>query len=80
MVWQYTFWSFQWKGTKLERFLAQNQHTQMKLLNIENWHSGDVSKSASQNLTFNVNFLCQTNMKRLCLKSVSVRKNQFGDI
>ena len=48
-------------STKLERFLPKNQHTQRKLLNSENWVSGEVSKSAkSPNLlTFKVNFLCQ---------------------
>ena len=48
-------------GTKLERFLPQNQHTQRKLLNFENWVNGEVSKSAkSPNLlTFKVNFLYQ---------------------
>ena len=25
------------EGTKLERFLPKNQHTQRKLLNFENW-------------------------------------------
>ena len=33
-------------GTKLERFLPKNQHTQRKLLNFENWCSWEVSKSA----------------------------------
>ena len=33
-------------GTKLERFLPKNQHTQSKLLNFENWVNGEVSKSA----------------------------------
>ena len=28
---------FQTGGTKLERFLPKNQHTQRKLLNFENW-------------------------------------------
>ena len=48
-------------GTKLKRFLPKNQHTQRKLLNFENWVSGEVSKSAkSPNLlTFKVNFLYQ---------------------
>ena len=32
------------RGTKLERFLPKNQHTQKKLLNFENWVSGEVSK------------------------------------
>ena len=43
-------------STKLERFLAKNQHTQRKLLNFEIWVSGEVSKSAkSPNLlTFKV--------------------------
>ena len=39
-------WSFQAGGTKLERFLPKNQHTQRKLLNFENWVNGEVSKSA----------------------------------
>ena len=43
-VWQYGLWSFQTGGTKLERFLPKNQHTQRKLLNFENWVSGEVSK------------------------------------
>ena len=28
-------------GTKLERFLPKNQHTQRKLLNLENWVNGE---------------------------------------
>ena len=32
-------------GTKLERFLPKNQHTQRKLLNFENWINGEVSKN-----------------------------------
>ena len=31
-------------GTKLERFFPKNQHTQRKLLNFENWVSGEMSK------------------------------------
>ena len=31
-------------GTKLERFLPKNQHTQRKLLNFENWVNGELSK------------------------------------
>ena len=37
---------FKQGGTKLERFLPKNQHTQTKLLNFENWVSGEVSKRA----------------------------------
>ena len=33
-------------GTKLERFLAKNQHPQRKLLNFENLLNREVSKSA----------------------------------
>ena len=44
MLWQYGLWSFQTGGTKLERFLPKNQHTQRKLLNFENWVNGEVSK------------------------------------
>ena len=31
-------------GTKLDRSLPKNQHTQRKLLNFENWVNGKVSK------------------------------------
>ena len=43
-LWQYGLWSYQAGGTKLERFLPKNQHTQRKLLNFENWVNGEVSK------------------------------------
>ena len=39
-LWQYGLWSFQTGGTKFERFLPKNQHTQRKLLNFENLISG----------------------------------------
>ena len=35
---------FKRRGTKLERFLLKNQHTQRKLLNFENWVNWEVSK------------------------------------
>ena len=38
--------SFQAGGTKSERFLHKNQHTQRKLLNFENWTSGGPQKLA----------------------------------
>ena len=34
-------------GTKLERFLPKNQHTQTKLLNFEFWINGQLSKNAN---------------------------------
>ena len=43
---QYRLWSFKSRDTKLERFLPKNQHTQIKLLDFENWCNGKVSKSA----------------------------------
>ena len=45
VIWQYGLWSFQAGGTKLERFLPKNQHNQRKLLNFENWVTGEVSNS-----------------------------------
>ena len=46
LLWQYGLWSFLAGGTKLERFLPKNQHTQRKLLNFVNWVNGEVSESA----------------------------------
>ena len=43
-IWQYGLWSFLAGGTKLERFIPTNQHTQRILLNFENWVNGEVSK------------------------------------
>ena len=42
-LWQYGLWSFQMGGTRLERFLHKNQHTQRKLLNFEFWINGEMS-------------------------------------
>ena len=33
--------TIQGRGTKLERFFHKNQHAQRKLLNFENWTSGE---------------------------------------
>ena len=44
-LWQYGLWSFQAGGTKLERFLHKNQHTQRKLLNFDFWINGELSKT-----------------------------------
>ena len=41
---QYGLSSFQVGDTKLERFLPNNQRTQRKLLNFENWFNGELSK------------------------------------
>ena len=49
-LWQYRLWSLLWSfksgDTKLEWFLPKNHHIQGKLLNFQNWCSGEVSKSA----------------------------------
>ena len=42
-IWQYRLWSFKSGDTKLERFLLENQHTQRKSLNFENWCSDELS-------------------------------------
>ena len=34
-------------GTKLERILSKNQHTQRKLLNFEFWINGELSKKGN---------------------------------
>ena len=39
---------FSSRGTKLQKYLPKNQHTQRKLLNFENWISGlEVLKNQS---------------------------------
>ena len=43
-IWQYGLCSFQAGGTKLENVLPKNQHTQRKLLNLENWVNGEASR------------------------------------
>ena len=35
VLWHYELWSFQTWGTKLEKILPKNQHTQRKLLNFK---------------------------------------------
>ena len=47
--------------TLINTHYGNNQHTQRKLLNFENWVSGEVSKSAKSHnlLTFKVNYLYQ---------------------
>ena len=50
-LWQYGLWSFQGGGTKLERFLHKNQHTQKKLSNFKFWINGKLLKSAKIRLS-----------------------------
>ena len=47
-LWQYGLWRFQAGGTKSERFLPKNQHTQRKLFNFENWISGGLRTFKNQ--------------------------------
>ena len=46
MVLQVVEFSGEWVGTKLERFLPRNQHTQRKWLNFRFWINGKLSSSA----------------------------------
>ena len=43
-AWQYGLWTFQAGGKKLEIVQPKNQHTQRKLLNLENWVNGEASR------------------------------------
>ena len=45
-LWHYRLWSFQGRDTKLERFLAKNQHAQRNFLNFENWTNGKYQQLA----------------------------------
>ena len=56
-LWQYGLWRFQRGGTKLERFLPKNQHTQGKLLDFENWVNETRSKRAKIWLSKSVFYL-----------------------
>ena len=47
LVWFIWVVEFSNGGTKLERCLPKNQHTQRKLLNFEFWINGELSKSAT---------------------------------
>ena len=55
-------------GTKLERFLSKNQHTQRKLLNFENW----CSVKKCKNFTSKINFLCQKTTSSESLKNTNL--------
>ena len=64
-VWQYGLSSFQTGGTKLERILPKNQHTQRKFLNFETWTNGEPHSSLQKSeflkliLSFFHYFWCQ---------------------
>ena len=49
-LWQYGLWSFQARGTKLERFLNKNQHAQRKLLNFEFWINSAIASCQKQGI------------------------------
>jgi hypothetical protein len=61
-------------GTKFERFLHKNQHTQRKLLNLEFWINGELSK---------IDFIKNVNNKKCAPKLVFFNekkkdKEKFG--
>ena len=58
LLWHYRLWSFKTRDTKLERFLHENQHTQRKLLNFENWTHGEPLQLAKIR-GFKLIFLCR---------------------
>jgi hypothetical protein len=43
-------------GTKLERFLPKNPHTQRKLLNFENWINGGLRSFQKSDRVLKVNY------------------------
>ena len=53
----YGLLSFQAGGTKLERFLPKNQHTQRKLLNFDFWCNGEVPKFDFQSQFFTLQII-----------------------
>ena len=68
-VWQYGLWSFQAGGTKLERFLPKNQHTQRKLLNFEFWFNAELSKIEyhfSNKVIYKLIITKNVNNKKMC--------------
>ena len=69
-------------GYKIRKNLPKNQHTQRKLLNVENWISREASKSAkSPNLlTFKVNFLVKNypnHSQFFCIEEYQFRRTFF---
>ena len=63
-LWQYGLWSFQTGDTKLKRLFQEIQHTQRKLLNFENWCSGELGI-----------ILVIKWFKNWCYKKMSITKN-----
>ena len=62
-------------GTKLERFLPKNQHTQRKLLN---WCNAEVSKSARIRFLKSIFYVKNLpSFKNLFYPKVSITKNVF---
>jgi hypothetical protein len=64
-LWQYGLWIFQTWGTKLERFLPMNQHTQRKLLKSENWVNGSLRSFQKSGFLKSIIFICP---EKKCLK------------
>ena len=56
-------------GTKLERFLPKNQHTQRKFLNFENWVDGEMSKIGhhfSKQSYLKIDFIKKCQYQKIC--------------
>ena len=82
-LWQYGLWNFQTGGTKLEIFLPKNQHTQRKLLNFENWVSGEVSKIGhhfSKQSYSKIDFIKNVNKKKCAPELVFFNEKKMRKI
>ena len=67
-------------GTKLERFLPKNQHTQRKLLNFENWVNGDWGGVKKCKITQPLDFQSQFSILKIIsifLKFFFIEEYQF---
>ena len=84
-IWQYGLWSFQTGGTKLDRFLPKNQHTQRKLLNFKNlcWMFKFTGKKWSSTNRFSLIHLIHSSVdfmhlvKAICINYDIVSKTKF---
>ena len=67
-------------GTKLERFLPKNKHTQRKSLNFENWVNGEVLKIGhhfSKESDLKIDAIKNVNNKKCAAKLVFFNENKI---
>ena len=63
-------------GTKLERFLHKNQHTQRKLLNFEFWINGELSKIGHHFINKEIFYQKNANNKKCPSKLVFINEKK----